>query len=186
MERIHLKIVALVLLSLTPIAFARADDNFLDTLSQLAKREVIKQLRTKPIHFVQGAFEGSVQAVDPETRLETTVKDFNLGNDLLTSTLVASGRFKVEGKSKGEAALSVCCDIKLTVSAEARFTKEGEQFFVEPKIKNMEIALAIAEVSPEQLTGGEELLASLLNSAFEKHKEKIIAEANRRIGKRRF
>ncbi len=186
MERSRIWFMALVILSVAPAALARADDPFLGTLSKLAKREALKQLRTKPIHFAQGTFEGSVQAVEPETRLETEVRDFTLGNDLLTSTVVATGRFKIEGKANDNADLNAFCDVKLTVSAEARFTKEGDQFFIEPKIKDLEILLTIREVSPAQLSGGEELLSSLLNSAFQQNKDKIIAEANRRIGKRRF
>ena len=186
MERSRIWLMALVILSFAPPGLALAEDQFLETLSKLAKREALKQLRTKPIYFSQGAFEGSVQAVEPETRLETEVKDFSLGNDLLTSTVIASGRFKVEGKANGDADLCAICNIKLTVSAEVRFTKEGDQFFVDPKIKDMQIVVAILDISPEQLSGGQELLSSLLNSAFEKNKDKILAEANRRIGKRRF
>jgi hypothetical protein len=55
-----------------------------------------------------------------------------------------------------------------------------------PKIKDMTMSLAILEISPINLSGGNELLSSLAMAAFDKNKSKIIAEANKHLGKRPF
>ena len=77
-------------------------------------------------------------------------------------------------------------DVKFTVAAEARFTKENDKFFIEPKVKDIEVSLSIVEISPANLSGGAELLSGLAMAAFNKSKEKVVAEVNKKLGKRPF
>jgi hypothetical protein len=165
---------------------ARGDDQFLDALSHLATREVRKQLRDKPLHFAQGPLEGDVTAVEPDTRLEALVKEFQLGGDLVNATVIASGRFKLLGKVNREADVTATVDVTFTAVTEARFIKEGEKYFIEPKIKDLSMALSILELAPSNLSGGSELLAGLATAAFNSNKDKIIADVNKRLGKRPF
>ncbi len=141
MERSRKWLAVLVIISaMAEIApRARADDPFLDALSKVATREIRKQLRDRRTHFVQGSLEGNVQAVDPDAHFEADVKDFELGNDLLTSTVSAAGRFKFDGKLNQEADVSALFDVKFKVAAQIRFVKEGDKFFVEPTIKDLEM-----------------------------------------------
>jgi hypothetical protein len=168
------------------IAAARCDDQFLSALSQLATREIRKQLHDKRFHFAQAAFEGDLRAIDPDSRLTAEVRDFNLANDQLNASVAASGRFKLDGRLNQEAEVSAVFDVKLAIIAEARFVKEGDKFFVEPTIKDMAVTLSILELAPANLSGGHELLSTLAMAAFNKNKDKIIAETNKRLGKRPF
>ncbi len=183
--------------AVTPIA--RADGAFLGALSKLATREMRKQLRDKRIDFTQGAMEGHFQAVEPETRLEAEVQQFDLANDLLKAKVTASGRFKVDGRFKTVAAqtktegspqpdveFGALFDVKFTVAAAARFTKENDKYFVEPEAKDLEVTLSVSEITPANLAGGGELLTNLAMAAFNKNKGKVIAEVNKRLGKRPF
>jgi hypothetical protein len=165
---------------------ARADDPFLGALSKIATREIRKQLRDKPFHFAQGPLEGRVRAVEPDTLLAAEVKGFNLANDLLTSTVTASGRFELDGKVDRDADVSGVFDVKLAIVAEVRFIEESGKFFIEPKIKDMQATLAILQLSPANLSGGKQLLSNIALAAFNKNKDRIIAEANKRLGKRPF
>ena len=169
-----------------PLTVTRADDQFLTALSKVATREIRKQLRDKQTHFAQGPLEGSVQAIEPESYFDAHVEDFDLGNDLLTSTVSASGRFRIDGKLNREADVGAQFDVKFRIVADIRFTKEGDKFYIEPAIKDMDMTLAILEISPAHLSGGNQLLSNLAMAAFNKNKIKIIAEANRRLGKRPF
>jgi len=71
---------------------ARADDGFLTSLSKVATREACKQLRDKQIKFAAGPLDGHVQAIEPDRYLTAQVHEFTLANDLLRSTVTASGR----------------------------------------------------------------------------------------------
>jgi hypothetical protein len=191
MQRLRKGLVLVAMLATLSLATAsardaHADDQFLAALSKIATREIRKQLRDKPIHFAQAQLDGTVHAIEPDTRLEAEVKDFELGNDLLTSTVTASGRFKVDGKLNQTVEVSAVVDVKFTVAAEARFTKENDKFFIEPKVKDIEVSLSIVEISPANLSGGAELLSGLAMAAFNKSKEKVVAEVNKKLGKRPF
>ncbi len=180
-------VVLIILSAATDVApVLRADDQFLGALSKIATREIRKQLRDKPFHFAQGPLEGHVRAVEPDTRLEAEVKGFKLANDLLTSTVAASGRFEVDGKVDQDADISGVFDVKLAIVAEVRFIEESGKFFIETKIKDMQATLAILKISPANLNGGKQLLSSIALAAFNKNKDRIIAEANIQLGKRPF
>jgi hypothetical protein len=181
-----LMLLVMLMAALAAAPIARADDSFLGALSKVATREVRKQLRDKRIPFVQGSLEGNFQAVDPETRLQAEVNEFELANDLVTAKVTASGRFKVDGKMKPDAEFSALFDVTFTVAATARFTKENDKYFVEPEIKDLQMSVSVSEISPANLSGGGELLTSLAMAAFNKNKDKVIAEVNKRLGKRPF
>jgi hypothetical protein len=166
------------------IEAAEADDGFLDALSKIATREARKQLRAKKFKFSGGPFAGTVEAVDPDGTLTTEVKDFALADDLLKTTVTASGRFRIEGQLSEEAEVSALFNVQLTANVEARFLKEDQKFYVEPTIKDISLTLSIVELSPANLSGGQELLSNLAMAAFSKSKDRIIAEANKRLGKR--
>ena len=188
MERSRRWLLLLLVLGIAigPALDLRADDQFLAALSNIATREIRKAVRDKPIPFAQGPFKGHVHAIEPETRLTAEVQDFNLTNDLLTATVTARGRFAIEGTLAPEAEVRTVVDVQFTVTADVRFLKEGEKFFVEPKLHDIAAGVKIVEVSPADLSGGQELLSSLANAAFNKNKDKILAEANKRLGKRPF
>ena len=177
-------VVALAATSFVPAA--RADDEFFAGLSKLATREVRKQLRDKRLKFAAGPLDGHVQAVEPERYLTAEVVDFELNNDLLEARVVARGRFRVEGKTDAKADVNVLADVKLDAMVEVRFSKEGERYFVEPRILDLSLGLSIVEILPADLAGSEELLSNLAMTAFEKYKAEIIADTNKRLGKRPF
>ena len=127
-----------------------------------------------------------MQAVEPEQLLAVEVQQFDLGNDLVQGAITANGRFKVTGQLNGELDLSVVADVKANVAAEARFTKEEGKYYVEARVKDIAIELKIVEVTPPDFSGGEQLLSTIGMAAFEKNKEKIIADINKKIGKRPF
>jgi hypothetical protein len=167
------------------VSSARADE-FLAGLSKLATREACKQLRDKRLKFTAGAIDGHVQAVEPERYLTAEVVDFELEDDLLDARVVAKGRFRLDGKVDGKTEFSAVADVTANVLADVRFTKEGSQYFVEARIHDLDVGVTILEVLPADLAGGEELLSSLAMAAFKKNKQQIIADANKRIGKRPF
>ena len=75
-------------------------------------------------------------------------------------------------------------DVKIAITAEARFIKEGDRFYVAPIVKDLELSLSVLEVVPDSLHGSPELMATLAMAAVNKNKPKILAEINQRIGKR--
>src|SRR5690242_10905935 len=164
---------------------ARADE-FLAGLSKLATREARKQLRDKQLKFAAGPLDGHVQAVEPDKYLTAEVIDFELENDLLEARVQAKGRFRVDGKADNKTEFSAVVDVDINVLAEVRFTKEGSQYFVEPRIHDLDLGLTILEILPADLTGGEDLLSNLAMTVFKKNKVQIIADANKRLGKRPF
>ena len=180
---IVLAVVLVLLAGATAIAPA---DEFLAGLSKLATREARKQLRDKQLKFAAGPLDGHVQAVEPERHLTAEVIDFELENDLLEARVTAKGRFRVDGKVDNKTEFSAVVHVDINVLAEVRFTKEGSQYFVEPRIHDLDLGLTILEILPADLAGGEELLSSLALAAFKKNKVQIIADANKRLGKRPF
>jgi hypothetical protein len=182
----HVAIAILVILALTAAA-ACGDDKTLASLSKIVTREACKQLKDKAFKFSAGTtFQGEVRAVEPEQLLAVEVKSFDLSNDLMQGVIAATGRFKVTGQLNGELDLSVVADVKATVAAEARFTKEAGKYYVEGRVNDITIELAIQQVEPPDFSGGEQLLSTIGTAAFEKNKDKIIAEINKKIGKRPF
>ncbi len=191
MERSRLgrvAVAALVTFSLTlgSVAGARADEKTLASLSKIVTREACKQLKDKAFKFAAGTFQGDVRAVEPEQSLAVEVQSFDLSNDLMQGVIAATGRFKVTGQLNGDLDLSVLADVRATIAAEARFTKESGKYYVEGRVKDITIELAIVQVEPADFSGGEQLLSTIGNAAFEKNKDKIIAEINKKIGKRPF
>ncbi len=175
--------IALAMLAAAP-ATVQADEQFLAALSKLATREMRKQLQEKQLPFKFNSVSGQLRAVEPDPRLQAEVKQFKLGGDLLNATVSAVGRFKLDGQIEHEANFSDLVDVKLALVVEARFVKENDKFFIEPKLNDIDLELTILEVSPENLSGGEQLLANLVSAAFVANKDRIIAEANKRLGKR--
>lgn len=138
-------------------------------------------------------------AIEPETRLSVDVREFKLAGDVVSATLHGRGRFKIDGKAnlanegvanEGQPAapreLGILADVELTITVEARFTKEGQQFFVEPRVQDLAVALTFLEFTPANLSGSESLLTRLARAAFARYKDQIIAEANARLGKQPF
>src|SRR5690242_13973563 len=73
----------------------RASDPLGTPFSELATRELCKQLKGKQIPFHHAALSGHLAAVEPETRLSIEVRDFKLGGDVVLAKLHATGRFKI-------------------------------------------------------------------------------------------
>jgi hypothetical protein len=175
----------------TPV---RASDPLGTPFSELATRELRKQLKDKQIRFNHAALSGYLAAVEPETRLSVEVRDFKLAGDVISATLHGTGRFKIDGKAnlktEGQTGapreLGILADVELTIVIEARFYKEGKQYFVEPRVQDLAIALKFLEFTPANVSGGEEVLTSLARAAFARYKDQIIAEANGRLGKQPF
>jgi len=175
----------------TPV---RASDPLGTPFSQLATRELRKQLKGKQIPFSYAALSGHLAAVEPETRLSVEMRDLKLAGDMISATLHGTGRFKIDGKAnlKTEGRIGTPCDLgiladaELTIVIEARFTKEGKQYFVEPRVRDLAVTLKFLEFTPPNLSGSEELLTSLARAAFARYKDQIIAEANGRLGKQPF
>ena len=191
MERSRISPRAIALLTsavlfLGLVSPARGDEKLLASISKIVTREAQKQLTAKKFKFTGGPLEGQIEAIDPAERLAVEVTDFKLGNDLLTAAVTASGRFRVEGKINGEADVTTTFDVKSSIVVEARFIKEGDKYYIDPKINDIHIDLTIIDVSPDNLSGGEQFLSNLGMAAFEKNKEKIMAEINKKIGKRPF
>jgi hypothetical protein len=172
----------------------RASDPLGTPFSELATRELCKQLKDKQIPFHHAALSGHLAAVEPETRLSVEVRDFKLGGDVVLAKLHSTGRFKIDGKAnlKTEGQTGVPCDLgiladaELTIVIESRFSKEGQQYFVEPRVQDLAVTLKFLEFTPANLSGSEELLTSLARAAFARYKDQIIAEINGRLGKQPF
>lgn len=173
---------------------AGASDPLVTPFSQLATRELRKQLKDRQIPFNHPALSGHVAAVEPETRLSVEVREFKLAGDVISATLHGTGRFKIDGRaemrSEGQSSasreLGILTDVELTIVIEARFTKQGQQFFVEPRVQDLDATLTFLEFTPANLSGSEELLTSLARAAFARYKNQIIAETNARLGKQPF
>lgn len=175
-------------------ARAAASDPLSTPFSELATRELRKQLKDKAIPFNHAALSGQLAAVEPDTRLTVEVRDFKLANDVISATLHGAGRFKIDGRANLQAdgvrsaarELGILVDVQLTIAVEARFIKEGKQFFVEPRVQDLDVVLKFLEFTPANLSGSEELLTSLTRAAFAQYKNQIIAEVNGRLGRQPF
>jgi hypothetical protein len=185
-ERRGLVVAAMLAASVIGSWPARGEDEFLAGLSKLATREARKQLAGKRLKFAAGPLDGHVQAIDPERMLSAEVLGFQLANDLLEVRLVAKGRFRVDGQVDGKNDLDLVADVRIDGVADVRFSKEGQQYFVEPRILDLKLELNVIEVLPTDLAGSEELLSNLAVAAFGKYKAQIIADINKRLGKRPF
>src|SRR5689334_25053969 len=73
----------------------RASDPLGTPFSELATRELRKQLKDKKIPFNHAALSGQLVAVEPEARLSVEVRDFKLAGDVASATLQMTGRFKI-------------------------------------------------------------------------------------------
>jgi hypothetical protein len=176
----------LILVALACPAPATGDDDFLIGVSNIVTREARKQLKGKRIPFTAGTIKGDLTAVDPEQSVFVQVKQLELSNDTARVKLGAAGRFEVDAKVDQDVSVCAVFDARLAIVAEAQFTQEGDKFYVAPLVKDLEITLSVLEVSRSELKGGEELLSNLAMAAFKKNKEQVIAEINKRLGKRPF
>jgi hypothetical protein len=175
----------------TPV---RASDPLGTPFSEWATRELRKQLKDKQIPFNHPALSGHLTAVEPETRLSVEVQDFKLAGDVVSARLHGTGRFKIvgkaqlktEGQTNAPRDLGILADVELTIVIQARFLKEGKQYFVEPRVQDLTATLKFLELTPAKLSGSEQLLTRLAGAAFARYKDQIIAEANGRLGKQPF
>jgi hypothetical protein len=179
-------VVALLCLAFLAAATARADDDFLAGMSTIVTREARKQVKDKKIPFTLRSLKGELRAVEPEQYLHVEVTSFELAGDVLQATATLKGRFQVDAKVDEQTDVSAVFDVRCGVTAEVKFTKEGGKFFVEPTVKDMDLGLTVLDISRSDLQGGEEFLSSLAVAAFKKNKDQVIAQINKRIGKRPF
>ncbi len=164
---------------------ASAND-FLDSLSRIVTREARKQLASKKLPFKVGPLAGHIQAVEPERTLAVEVKQFELANDLAGVCLSGAGRFQLTGKVNDSVDVVGLFDARVTIAAEAMFTKEGNEFFVTPRITDVELGVTILEVLPAELAGSEEFLTSLVVAVCNKNKTAIVDELNKHMRKQRL
>ena len=173
-----------VALASAPLRPVRAEDEFLASLSKLATRTLQKEARGKKLDFSAGPLEGQLEAVEPDERLAVIVTQFELADDLVKTSATTTARVRVTAKASGQAEFYALVDVKVAIVAEARFVEEGEQVFIAPVVKDAELTLTILEILPADLAGGEDLFAGLAMALFKQNKEKILSDANQRIGKR--
>ena len=186
MLRGPIAVVLLLALVIQAAPRAQADDDFLAGMSTIVTREACKQLKDKKFPFTVGPIKGELQAVDPQQYLQVEVTGFELGDDVLQATATLKGRFQVDAKVDRESDVSAVFDVKCSVVADVKFIKEGEKFFIEPAVKDMDLCLTVLEISRSDLQGGEDFLSSLAVAAFKKNKNQVMTEINKRIGKRPF
>ncbi len=184
--RRRVAVVLLFALVIEAVPRARADDDFLTGMSTVVTREVRKQLKDKKSPFTVGPMKGQLQAVEPQQYLQVEVTGFELDDDVLQATATLKGRFQVDGKADGETDVSAVFDVSCSVVVDVKFIKEGDKFFVEPTVKDMDLGLTVLEISRSDLQGGEDFFSSLVLAAFKRNKGQVMAEINKRVGKRPF
>lgn len=186
MARLHPWLLLAVLLGAAADASRAAENDFLDSLSKIVTREARKQLASKKLPFKVGPLAGHIQAVEPERTLAVEVKQFELANDLARTSLNGAGRFQLCGKVNDSVDVIGLFDARVVITAEAQLTKEGSEFYVTPKITEMELGVTILEVLPAELAGSEEFLTSIVAAVCNKNKAAIIDELNKHMRKQRL
>jgi hypothetical protein len=180
---VYMAVLGLMAVCLPKVTLA---EDFLAAVSKISQREAVSQLKGKEFTFERSPFQGTVKAIKPEEDLDVSVTKLDLSEDELTVEVKMKGPFKIAGTLKqGDNSITVMAEIKVDVkvTCEAKFSMDGNDFFVQPKVNALSISIEIKTLNPPNLSGGTKLISSIINSEFKKSREKIIEHINRSLKK---
>jgi hypothetical protein len=167
--------------------------DLLTALSAIATTEAIRLLNGKQFPFTQetGAvqFNGVVQAVDPAQHLQIDVQQFNLGADSLSTQIDLRCRLEITGRitqASGTIDVAATADAAMAVAASAKLLMEGIDFMVDPDVQDLDVSLEIMEMTPDNLSGGKQLISSFANKAFQSRKASILETLNESLVPRKL
>ncbi len=171
------------------LPFASDDRHINSTLTKIMQESAIEVLegREFPIEF-QG-FVGTLNAIDPEEKIDLKVGDFRIEGDTVLAITRAKGLFRLKGKyTKDCETVDVVAtlEVDLVPIVEGKVYKRGIGFYIKPSVKNMELNVRIWEFSPDSLADGNALFTDFIYEVYVARKATVLETINAAIAEKKL
>jgi hypothetical protein len=165
------------------------DSGIESTLTKIAQESAIKVLTGKEFPIEIEGFAGTIVAINPKKNFKAKVEKFSLAGDTVSATFKAKGLVRIKGKySKDDATvdLDATLAVDLVPTVEGKIYKRGDEFFIQPSVKDMDFKIEIKEFSPDSLPGGKASITKLLNAAYVAQKATVLKAINASVVERKL